>query len=59
MAVMASRPIVAAVGWARERTTVSVSGARWATVRAVAPSRFTGRPLKRGSVTCGPPECRR
>jgi hypothetical protein len=56
---VASRPIVAAVGWARERTTVGVSGARWATVRAVGPSLFTERPLKRGSVTCGPPECRR
>jgi hypothetical protein len=43
--VPASLATVAAVGCARSRTTVRVSGVRWATVRAVALTRCAWRLL--------------
>src|ERR1700722_8604059 len=52
-AVPASRAMVSAVGWARYRTTVRVSGARWATVRAAAPIRRARRLPRAGTLTAG------
>ncbi|HMH92849.1 MAG TPA: hypothetical protein VK586_17415, partial [Streptosporangiaceae bacterium] len=62
-AVPASRAMVPAVGWVRYRTTVSVSGARWATVRAAAPIRRARRLPGAGTLTArgssGRPHARR